>query len=128
MVKNKIKTDEKPKPLSLILSGLLIGAVNGLLGSGGGMVAVPVLELLLKKETKTAHATALLIILPVTLISSIIYIVNGEYEWKSGLASGLGVIFGGVIGALLLAKLSDKRITFIFSALMLAAGVKLLFF
>ena len=38
--------------------GLLLGAVNGLFGGGGGMIGVPVLSDVLGYERKQAHATA----------------------------------------------------------------------
>ena len=119
------------KSFKIILSaafGLGIGFVNGFFGGGGGMLAVPFLERVLKKPTKTAHATAILIILPVSAASAVIYILGNKFEWRTGLPAGGGVLIGGLIGALLLSKISNGVIRMIFAAVMIAAGVKLLFF
>ncbi len=114
-------TENIKEKLYLILTGVVTGLANGFFGGGGGMIVVPLLTFLLKMKTKSAHATAIAIILPVSVISAIVY-------FSVGLPSGAGVVLGGIAGAWLLGKLSSKWITRIFAVVMLAAGVKLLFF
>ena len=114
--------------LYLILTGVATGVANGFFGGGGGMIVVPLMTFLLKMKTKVAHATALAVILPVTIVSATIYIAKGYFDWKIGLPSGAGIVGGGIIGAYLLGKLSSKWVTRIFALVMFAAGVKLAFF
>lgn len=121
-------TDEFKKKLYLILTGVVTGAVNGFFGGGGGMIVVPLLTFLLKTETKKAHATAIAIILPISVVSAIVYFFKGSFDFSAGIPSGIGVVAGGIAGAWLLGKLSSKLITRIFAVVMLAAGIKLLFF
>lgn len=121
-------TDEFKKKLYLILTGVVTGAVNGFFGGGGGMIVVPLLTFLLKMETKKAHATAIAIILPISVVSAIVYFFKGSFDFSAGIPSGIGVVAGGIAGAWLLGKLSSKLITRIFAVVMLAAGIKLLFF
>ena len=110
----------------------MIGAVsrfiNGLFGAGGGMVVVPMLIKLLKFKTKPAHATAILIILPLSLVSGLLYLSFGNFNVNVGVPTSIGVIIGGVIGAFLLSKISSKWVGIIFSVLMAAAGVKMMLF
>lgn len=124
----KTKNNKKPKFFYYILTGVLAGFINGLFGGGGGMIVVPMLVLLLKKYPKIAHATAILIILPLSLVSGIFYAIFGSFDLAQGVPTSVGVIIGGVLGALLLSKLSSKWITIIFSVAMAVAGVKMLFF
>ena len=52
--------------------GIITGLANGLFGSGGGIIAVP----MLKKSglsTKEAHATSIALTLPLSIVSSIFY-------------------------------------------------------
>ncbi len=112
----------------LIAMGALTGLINGFFGGGGGMVIVPVLLYVNKLTVKAAHATALLVILPVSIVSGIFYLGIDSFDAGLLLNVGLGVLAGGAIGALLLKKASNTLITVIFSVLMAAAGVKLLFF
>ncbi len=114
--------------LLLTATGILAGVANGFFGGGGGMLVVPMLTLLLKRETKRAHATAILIILPITIISGIIYAMFGSFDMGVGLPSGAGVVVGGIVGAFLLKKIKSGIVGKIFAFVILAAGVKMLFF
>ncbi|MBE5754272.1 MAG: sulfite exporter TauE/SafE family protein [Clostridiales bacterium] len=131
----KLKIEEKSNRLSnkktilySILVGVLSGFINGIFGGGGGMIVVPMLNLILKYDEKIAHATAILIILPISIISSLFYAAFGNFDLKIGIPTGIGVTVGGIVGALLLSKLKAKWVSIIFSFVMLAAGVKMLFF
>ena len=65
--------DDKKLNIYAILTGLAAGLINGIFGGGGGMIVVPMLVHLLKCLPKKAHATAILIILPLSLVSGIFY-------------------------------------------------------
>ncbi len=108
-----------------IFSGVFIGFINGFFGGGGGMLCVPLLEKVFKLETKKAHATAILIILPICITSAITYMVNGNFNLSATLNIGVGVILGGIIGATLLNKLNSLVTAVIFSLLMILAGIKM---
>lgn len=107
--------------------GSVIGFFNGFLGSGGGMVAVPILENLKKIENKKAHATAIAVIFPLSVISAIIYSANFELDWIIIAVLSASVTIGGIFGSIFLKKLSGKVIRIIFASLMLVAGVRMLF-
>lgn len=92
------------------------------------MIVVPSLKYLLKYDAAQAHATAIAIILPVSILSGVFYTAFGNFEWSPVLFTAFGTVIGGVIGAILLKKLSSVPITVIFSVVMAAAGVKMLFF
>ncbi len=121
------KKIKKERILS-VMAGSLAGVINGLFGGGGGMIVVPFLTLLLNRNSQRAHATAILIILPLSIISALFYASFGSFDVGIGLPVLVGVVCGGVLGAFLLKKLSSKWVTGIFSIVMLAAGVKMLFF
>ena len=111
-----------------ILCGLLAGFINGLFGGGGGMIVVPGLRFLLGYRTNAAHATAIAVILPLSVLSGVFYTVFGNFEFQPVVFTTVGVTVGGIVGAFLLKKLSSKPLTVIFSAVMAIAGVKMLFF
>ena len=119
---------KKLKYALLALFGALTGFVNGFFGGGGGMICVPLLIYAVKEPVKKAHATALLIILPISLVSAIFYLSFGSLDLEVLLKSGIGVVAGGVLGALPLSKLSNDIIKLVFSAVMLAAGIRMLLF
>ena len=120
--------DKLQKVIAMLSVGVITGLINGIFGGGGGMIIVPILTLLLCFENKKAHATAILIILPISLVSACYYIVSGSFELAVGLPVAIGVTVGGVIGAFALKKLSSKWVSVIFAVVMATAGVKMLFF
>ena len=112
----------------MAIFGVLIGTINGFFGAGGGMLVVPILQFVFKKTAQTSHATAILIILPITLASAIVYIFNGTFDLGLTLSVGGGVVLGGIVGAILLGKLKPKVIGYVFSAIMMFAGIRVAFF
>ena len=114
--------------LYAVLTGVSAGIVNGLFGGGGGMIVVPMLIYLLKCPNKKAHATAIMIILPISLVSGLFYSAFGNLDLSVGIPATIGVVAGGVAGAFLLSKLSSKWVMIVFAIVMAAAGIKMLVF
>jgi uncharacterized membrane protein YfcA len=110
-----------------IFCGGAVGLANGLFGGGGGMIAVPMLQRT-GLEEKRAHATAILLILPVSLLSFFFYAWKGLYEFSVLIPTALGVTAGGALGAWLLGKLPVKIVNIIFACLQAAAGISMFFF
>ncbi len=105
--------------------GTAIGFVNGILGAGGGMLAVP----LLKKigfTQKESHTNAIAIILPITIVSAAIYLFKDFVTIKDSLIYIPTGLLGAVLGTYLLKKISPKWLKRIFGILMVYAGVRLL--
>lgn len=128
-MKDKKGLTDKPKTILIkLLAGALAGLVNGLFGGGGGMIIVPSLKYLLRYKTNSAHATTIAVILPLSVLSGIFYTAFGNFEWSPTLFTSLGVLIGGVFGAILLKKLASKPVTLIFSVVMAIAGIKMLLF
>lgn len=132
MNRNNVEKNDAIGPVKrkifAVLTGLLCGVINGLFGGGGGMIVVPMLVYLLKYKSKFAHATALLIILPLSIVSSIFYISFGTLKLSLALPVSIGVVAGGCLGAFLLSKISSKWVVIIFCIVMAVAGGKMLFF
>ena len=122
------KLSKKAKNIITIVGGAFAGVVNGLFGGGAGMIIVPLLIFLLGYQTKVAHATAILIVLPLSLLSGLFYAYFGTLRLLVALPVSIGVTVGGVIGAFLLSKLSSKWIILVFSVVMVLAGLKMIFF
>lgn len=108
------------------LTGTLIGAVNGLFGGGGGMIAVPALNSFLGYSSKTSHATAIFIIAPVSAAASVAYIIKGYLVPQIVIPVALGNVVGGALGAKLLNILPQKAVDIIFVFVMFAAGLRMI--
>lgn len=117
----------KKRSILLGMLGTATGLVNGFFGSGGGMIAVESLERS-GIESKKAHATSILAILPLSVVSSVVYYLRGSFSFRTETVSLLiGASVGGLLGAMLLGKLSAKWIDLIFTLLMLLSGIRMVF-
>ncbi|MDE6605078.1 MAG: sulfite exporter TauE/SafE family protein [Clostridia bacterium] len=120
------KLGKKGRIVLTVLASLFVGVANGLFGGGGGMLVIPIFTILLGIEEKIAHSSAILTILPLSLVSGIVYIVQGNFTIPDGLWVGGGVIIGGLIGTFVMKKLSNNVLKIVFYTLMIVAGVSTL--
>lgn len=119
------KKKEVLRTAALILSGAVTGILSGFFGGGGGMLVVPALTLIMKLTEKQAHATAIAVILPVTVVGAVTYLLRGVSAGEGFAGTAIGVVIGGLAGAMLLNKLSNKFVSFLFYGVMIAAGIKM---
>ena len=114
----------KNKKTALI--GIITGFANGLFGSGGGTIVVPCMEKYLDINAHKSHATAIAVILPLSVLSAVIYVFRAQVPWTETIAVSIGGAVGGFVGAKLLNKISGRWLHIIFGAAMLAAAVRML--
>ena len=119
------KKKEVLRTAALIISGAVTGILSGFFGGGGGMLVVPALTLIMKLTEKQAHATAIAVILPVTVVGAVTYLLRGVSAGDGFAGTAIGVVIGGLAGAMLLNKLSNKFVSFLFYGVMIAAGIKM---
>ena len=89
------------------------------------MLAVP----LLKKgglEQKSAHANAVAVILPITIVSAAFYLAKGRVALADGLSYIPAGLVGSVIATFALQKFSNRILQKVFAAFMFYAGFRLL--
>ena len=106
--------------------GIISGLLNGALGTGGGTVVVSALERLLGVEPHKAHATAIAIILPITIVSSIFYLKHGLLDFHATIVIAASGMVGGFIGAKLLNIVPAKIVKMMFGASMVLLGIRML--
>lgn len=107
--------------------GCFTGFINGVFGSGGGTLLVPIFNNILKIEKHKSHATALGIIVFLTTASSVVYISKGTYDINLTLKVATGSIVGGVVGAKLLCKVTGKFLRISFGSIMVIAALRMVF-
>ncbi|WP_279230313.1 sulfite exporter TauE/SafE family protein [Thermohalobacter berrensis] len=109
-----------------IIIGLITGMVNGLFGSGGGTIIVPALVFLIGIEDHKAHATAISIIFPLTIVSTFIYFTHDMLRLNIAIVVGLGGSIGAYIGARLLNKVPSKILRKAFGIFMIIAAIRMM--
>lgn len=110
-----------------LLGGAACGFCNGFFGGGGGLLAVPILAKCFSLDEKKAHATAIAVMLPLTVISLIFYRNSGAALPPFAALIVCAATVGGVVGAAVLKKLSAKILKIVFGLVMIFAGLKMFF-
>lgn len=109
-----------------LLWGIPIGFTNGFFASGGGIIAVLVLKKFFSLEEKKAHATSIMIILPLTLCGLFVYTMAGYTPFSIIVKTALGAAAGALTGAFLLSKLPPRYIRIGFGIVMIVAALRMI--
>lgn len=115
--------------LSLSLGGLLAGFANGLLGAGGGILAVFTLSAVLKEELESGpdlYANALCVMLPISAVSCLRYAMAGNLRTEGFGIYVLPAVLGGVLGGVLLGRLKASGLKKLFGTLVIWSGILLM--
>lgn len=111
-------------------TGALSGFVNGLLGTGGGIVTVLFFTKIYAKKspcsTKDIFAMTLVSSAIMSFSSAVFYLRGGAFSLSDAAPYILPAVVGGVLGAFLLEKLSPKFFKKLFSLLVVWAGVSMM--
>lgn len=123
-IKNKLKNLKHSKAYYYIVGGVT-GIANGLFGSGGGMLSVPLLENT-GLEAKKAHASSIAITLPLSVVSTFVYSLKGHINYSLALKFIPLGLLGAIAGSWLLKKISNKILKKIFGVILIISGIRML--
>lgn len=122
-----------PVALAMLGTALFSGVVAGLLGVGGGIVIVPVLEYALRYagipddwRMHVAVATSLATIIPTSISSARAHHARGAIDWPLVRAWGPGMFLGALAGSVLAARVDAGVLTAVFGGVALLVAVKML--
>lgn len=99
-----------PCARALALSGLVAGALSGLLGVGGGFVMVPALQRYTDLSTQSVVATSLAVIALVSAAGVAASAATGHLQWTIALPFSAGALAGMTSGRLLAARLPGQHL------------------
>ena len=109
------------------LGCVFAGAINGLLGTGGGVLLVLLLTKLFKTDAKDSFAQSLLMILPLSAVSAFVYCQKGGVSLAQMLPYLFPAVIGGILGAYLADKINARVLKIIFAILVVYSGVRMIF-
>lgn len=122
-----------PLVVILMVAGTISGLMAGLLGIGGGIVIVPILEFSLSYfgiddavRMHIAVATSLAIIIPTSLSSARAHRRRGTVDVDIIKSWAPGIFIGAVIGSYSASKLNGKMLVIIFAFLAFLIALKML--
>lgn len=120
------EVDGDHNPKTLIIAGLLEGAITGIVGAGGGFIIVPVLMFFGKLSMKQAVANSLFIIGVKSLIGFMGSHDMLELDFKFLLLLLTIALVGMTIGMRLNKKMDSKKLKPIFGYFVIGMGVFIL--
>ncbi len=116
--------------LLLICTSLIGGGVNGLIGTGGGIIFAYFFKYLEKKGLSaqgSAFSSAMAVVLPISLVSLTTYESFGSLDLPFVLKLAIPSAVGGLIGAYLSTKVKPVLLERLFALLVIYAGIKMIF-
>lgn len=110
--------------IELIIIGIIIGAISGFFGVGGGMILVPVL-VTIGFDIKTAIGISIIQMVFSSIYGSYLNFKKGSLNLGDGLYVGVGGFVGGFIGGYMTKLVSSDSLEYLFVGLMIFALYKL---
>lgn len=106
--------------LELLLVGVLVGAISGFFGVGGGTILVPIL-LYLGFDIKEAIGISIIQMVFSSLYGSYLNFKKGTLEINRTIFFGIGGFVGGLASGFIVHHLSDRTLTLMFLGVVLYA-------
>jgi uncharacterized membrane protein YfcA len=114
----------KRMPLALLAS-LVAGALSGLLGLGGGIIKVPILNTFCGVPIRVAAATSAFMIGVTAAASAFIYYGRGDVVLPLTAAVALGALPGSLLGARLAHRVPARFLKFLMALVLLGVGAQM---
>ena len=114
---------------ALLACGLAAGLINGLLGTGGGIVLVFGISYYCRgtlPDRRDVCANALVVTLALTLLSTLLYIRSGNAPPADLSRFVLPAALGGLVGGLLLGRITPHALGKLFAVLLVVSGIFML--
>jgi uncharacterized membrane protein YfcA len=109
-----------------LAASLLAGLASGLLGIGGGVLKVPVMNLAMGVPIKACTATSNFMIGVTAAASAAVYLMRGEVLPFVAAPVAIGVLFGARTGAGLLGGIKNRSIKIAFVVVLVISAVQML--
>lgn len=115
-------------PVAVVLAaGVVIGALSGLVGVGGGILMVPLMVLGLGVRPKVAIATSLAVAFFTGVVGTAGYVATGFDEFSSLPTLIIGSIVGAWASVKIRHRMPDRALRIIFALFMVGVALQLLF-
>jgi len=115
-----------PQRLQLGLSmSTIAGVMSGMLGVGGGVIKVPVMNVLMRVPVKAAAGTSAFMVGITAVASSSVYYSKGKIDPTIVVPAMIGIYLGSQFGSRLTRRLHAERLTLIFVLILAYLSISL---
>ena len=110
----------------LVFIGVIVGALAGMLGIGGGLMTVPILVVLFHVSPALAKGTSLAVVIPTAFTGTLQNFRNKNADLSAaGIVSVTG-IFSAIGGSWLATRMDDAISNFLFAVLLIVIAARML--
>jgi uncharacterized membrane protein YfcA len=88
--------------------GVLAGFLSGTVGSGGGLLFVPIMTVGFRMAQPIAQGTSLAAVIPTAIVGGITHIRQGNVIKAAAIWMGVGGVGGAVIGSLVAVEVPEQ--------------------
>jgi uncharacterized membrane protein YfcA len=115
-----------PTAAWLVFIGVIVGAIAGMLGIGGGLMTVPILVVLFHVSPALAKGTSLAVVIPTAFTGTLQNFRNKNADLSAaGIVSVTG-IFSAIGGSWLATRMDDVISNFLFAVLLIVIAARML--
>jgi uncharacterized membrane protein YfcA len=115
-----------PTAAWLVVIGLVVGALAGMLGIGGGLMTVPILVILFHVSPAIAKGTSLAVVIPTAFSGTLQNLRNKNTDlMAAAIVSSTGVVTA-IAGSWIAARMNDALSNFLFAVLLIAIAGRML--
>jgi uncharacterized membrane protein YfcA len=101
------------------------GMISGMLGIGGGVVQVPMMNLLMKVPLRAAAGSSSFMVGMTAVATATVFYASGKIDPQVTVPAMLGVLLGSNIGSILTKRLKTDRLIVIFVVVMVYLGASM---
>lgn len=91
-----------------IAGGLVAGFLSGTIGSGGGLLFVPIMTVGFRMAQQVAQGTSLAAVIPTAIVGGVTHIRQGNVLRDAAIWMGAGGVGGALLGALVAVEVPEQ--------------------
>ena len=115
-----------PTAAWLVLIGVIVGAIAGMLGIGGGLMTVPILVVLFHVSPALAKGTSLAVVIPTAFTGTLQNLRNKNTDLSAAGIVSITGIFSAIGGSWLATRMDDEISNFLFAVLLIFIAARML--
>ncbi len=109
-----------------VVLAVVVGLTLGLLGGGGSILTVPLLNYVAGMDPKEAIAASLFVVGVTSAMSTLLHARSGNVQWRTGLIFGAASMAGAFLGGLIGGRIPSVILMVAFALMMIATAAAML--